>query len=689
MLPAEPFRPKRADWLQAAAVALALFAVYAATAPRTVALEDDGLFILSSYFLGIEHPPGYPLFIWIGHLFTYLPFGSVAYRVHLASALFGALTGGAAWLCARALIGGRLPAYLAAFALGVSPVFWSQAIIAEVYTLNTFFFLVLVFMGLQACPPSTLAPANPGASRWLPWMALVFGLSLSNHYPLMLLVAPAFVILLWPLRRELLSRFGTLSWLVIVGVLPYAWMVRRSWQPLPISFNGPLETIQEILFFVGRKGYAGVDHSVSAGWLDRVRFFEFFGGELLRQFAVVGTLLAVAGFVVQWRILGQRVAAFLSVAFLMPSAVLLLLLGFDYDSFRAHVFHVYPLPAYAVCALWTGLGFAWAVERYARRPSHAAVAEAALLALIFAFGARINLLATDDWGARYAQAVLKALPKNAVVIVTGDPDLAPIAYFHMIENWRPDITMYEPKSMILGNRLFHPLRTDEETGKRIMDEMIDGQSAPVVFTLDTYPRYAQRDHWLYVEVDKSSTDPQRVTVDIPEEAVRFFEESILGVDDTSAWVAFIQGELRRHYAMLLARSLPRGQTLDERTRRHLDLLGKNFYGALGIAEGLMANKAGYSAGVVGGFLDRARDAMPSDVPKEHLSRFFYIRGILRINLRDGPGATRDLETAVSVSPSPSNPAFKALGDHYRETGDEAAAAAVEERVKQLKRRRGG
>jgi asparagine N-glycosylation enzyme membrane subunit Stt3 len=93
-------------------------------------MEDDGLFILSSYFLGIEHPPGYPLFTLIGHLFTYLPFGSVAYRVHLASALFGALAGGAAWLCARSLIPGRLPAYFAAFALGVSPVFWSQAVLA-------------------------------------------------------------------------------------------------------------------------------------------------------------------------------------------------------------------------------------------------------------------------------------------------------------------------------------------------------------------------------------------------------------------------------------------------------------------------------------------------------------------------------------------------------------------------------
>jgi hypothetical protein len=259
MTPARPFQPDRRDWAHDAALAALLFVLYAASAPRSVALEDDGLFVLSSYFLGIEHPPGYPLFTLIGHLFTYLPFGSVAYRVHLASALFGALTCGAAWLCARALVAGRLPAYLAAFGLGVSPVFWSQAIIAEVYTLNTFFFLSLVFMGLQACPPGQPAAASARDSRLLPWMALVFGLSLSNHYPLMLLVAPAFVVLLWPLRRELLQRFGLLSWLVILGLVPYVWMVRRSWMALPISFNGPLETIQEIYFFLSRAGYADTE----------------------------------------------------------------------------------------------------------------------------------------------------------------------------------------------------------------------------------------------------------------------------------------------------------------------------------------------------------------------------------------------------------------------------------------------
>ena len=687
MLRAERFQPKRADWLQAGIVAAALFVLYAASAPRTVALEDDGLFILSSYFLGVEHPPGYPLFTLIGHLFTFLPFGSVAYRVHLASAMFGALTCGAAWLCARALVGGRVTAYLAALALGVSPVFWSQAIIAEVYTLNTFFFLMLVFMGLQLCPPSTQAGANPQRNSLLPWMALVFGLSLSNHYPLMLLVAPAFVILLWPIRAEVLRRFGILAWLVILGLLPYAWMVRRSWMALPINFDGPLETIPEIIFFLSRAGYAEVDHSVSAGLLDHIRFFEFFGGELLRQFAVIGTLVAAAGFWLQWRVLGRRVAAFLTVAFLMPSAFLLLLLGFDYDSFRAHVFHVFPLPAYAICALWVALGFAWATQRYARPRAQAVAAAAALVAVIFAVGARLNLLASHDWGARYAQAVLRALPQNAVVITQGDPDLAPIGYFHLIENQRPDITLYDPKGLILGNRLFHPLRTDAGTKQRMLDEMIDEQTVPVVFTLDTYKRYAQRDRWLYVEVDKSSRDAEQVTVDIPEEAVRFFEESILGVEDPNAWIAFVQGEIRRHYAMLLARSLPLGQPPNERARRHLELLTKDFYGALGISEGLLANKEGYSVGMVGSFLDKARDAMPSDVPKEDLSRFFYIRGVLRANLRDNPGAAGDLETAVSVWTSPGNPAFKELQAQYRRAGDESAANAVEERVKQLNSRK--
>ena len=348
-LPAEPFRPRRADWLRAVAVAVALFALYAATAPRTVALEDDGLFILSSYFLGIEHPPGYPLFTLIGHLFTYLPFGSVAYRVHLASALFGALTGGTAWLCARSLISGRLPAYLAA--LGARR--FARVLVAGDHRRGLHpQYLLLPRPGLHGAAGLPAIHAGTREPRLQPHAALDGACVRAEPEQSLAADAarrPAFLVLLWPRRRELLSHFGALFWLVILGLLPYAWMVHRSWAPLPINFDGPLETIHEVYFFVSRAGYADVDHSVSADWLDRIKFFQFFGGQLLVQFAVLGTLLAAAGFVVQWRILGRRMAAFLTVAFLMPSAVLLLLLGFDYDSYRAHI--VSRLSAACLCDL--------------------------------------------------------------------------------------------------------------------------------------------------------------------------------------------------------------------------------------------------------------------------------------------------------------------------------------------------
>jgi hypothetical protein len=672
-------RPARADWQQAGAAALLAFAVYAATSPRTVGLEDDSLFVLSAYFLGIEHPPGYPLFTLAGHLFTYLPFGSVAYRVHLASALFGALTVGAAWLCARILIpGGSLYAWVAALALGLSPVFWSQAVIAEVYTLNTFFLLVLVYLGLRA-------EEQP---RLLLWMALVFGLSLSNHYPLMLLAAPAFAVLLWPLRREFVRQLPLLLWLVVIGLLPYAWLVWRSWDRLPISFYGELDSVREIWYFISRRGYAEVDHSLTSGWMDKLRYLTFMGSQVFVQFAVVGTLVALAGFVAQWRQLGRRVSAFLTVSFVMPSFVLVLLLGFDYDVFRKHIFHVYPLPAYAIAALWLGLGLYWLAQRYTLSAQRTRLAGAALVALIGALGGWHNLRSDQEWAARYAQALLKLLPKDAVVYGQGDADLLPMAYFHMVENQRPDVTLYQAQGLILGNRLFHPLRTDQEKANEAMRELVDKQTVPVVFTLDAYLGNARLDRWLYTEVDKSSTDPKRIRVDVPEEAVRFFEDSIAHEKPSNAWIGYFQSELKRRYGMVLGLSIGPGKPPeDERLRRHLELLGNDFYGALGIADGLLNHPAGFSAASVIMYLDRARTLLPSDAPKQHIAGYFLLRGLLRANTADKRGAASDFETGLALWPSPQNPALQPLEQLYREAGDPAALEGLQKRATQLKLRK--
>jgi hypothetical protein len=674
------FRPARTDWLQAGLVGCGLFFLYAATAPRTVAFEDDGLFIMSSYFLGIEHPPGYPLFTLIGHLFSGLPFGSVAYRVHLASALFGGLTCAVLWLCARTLIAGRLPAYVAALGLGFSPVFWSQSVIAEVYTLNTFLLLTIVYLGLQVCGPGQRSPSHAKQAWVLAGMAFLFGLSLSNHYPLMLLVAPALCILLWPLREQVLQRLGLLVLLALVGLLPYAWLVRRSWLLLPISFNGPLETLPEIFYFLSRAGYAGVDDSASAGWLDRARFLQFLGGQLFVQFAVVGTLLAAAGFAAQWRVFGRRIGAFLTLAFLMPSVVLLFLLNFDYSAFTKHMFHVYPLPAYAVVALWMALGVAWLAQRRALSRVQTGALAALALGAILIVGARASLSAGYEFAARYAQVVLRTLPKDAVLFVGGDADL-PIVYFYLVEGLRPDIVPYHSGGLVLGNRLFHPLRTPDKDAQGIVQDFIERQKDPVALTSELYPGFARRERWLFMEVDRSSRDPNRATIDIPEEAVGFFEEWILYRRATNAFTAAHQDDLRRRYASLLVRSLPRQWPVSGRQAAHLAALSEDFSGVMGILEGMMLHAEGYSARTASEYLARLPGLMPTDAGKAEKSRFFSLRGVLRQQTGDNAGAVTDWETAFALWPVEGNRAITALEDTYGAAGNKRALDELHARIR--------
>jgi len=81
----------------AAIFGLAVFAVYCATAAPGLTGGDSGELICAAAKLGVAHPPGYPLWTLLGHLFTCLPVGSAAWRLNLLSAMCAA--GAAGILC--------------------------------------------------------------------------------------------------------------------------------------------------------------------------------------------------------------------------------------------------------------------------------------------------------------------------------------------------------------------------------------------------------------------------------------------------------------------------------------------------------------------------------------------------------------------------------------------------------------
>lgn len=194
--------------------ALLALALYVRTLLPTVGIGDTAEFQYALTTLTVPHPTGYPLYVFLGKAFTFLPFGNEAYRVNLLSAVCAAGAVGMAYVFAR-LVGARpLPAAVGALAFAVAPANWSWATIAEVYALHVFFVgLVFVLFALWAVGRVEL---------WV--AAFVLGLSFGNHRG-MLLVVPALAVLWFVVRRprprDLLRRYRP-DWRVIIAfALPW------------------------------------------------------------------------------------------------------------------------------------------------------------------------------------------------------------------------------------------------------------------------------------------------------------------------------------------------------------------------------------------------------------------------------------------------------------------------------------
>jgi tetratricopeptide (TPR) repeat protein len=228
---------RRTDWLAFWIVLLGTLAVYMYTLAPTLTLEDSGELAVASDYLGVPHPPGYPIwtlmtwfFQWIFHWVTYHGHPNPAWSVGLASAVSGA---GACALLALLIsrsgadllrsipaltdkIGFRTENLLCLVAgisggllLAFSPVLWSQSVIVEVYGLNAFFQMaVLLLIYMWMC--------RPKSDTLLFAAAFLFGLGLTNHQTLLFL-GLAFVVAVLMKDANLFRDFAIAA--VLLGIV--------------------------------------------------------------------------------------------------------------------------------------------------------------------------------------------------------------------------------------------------------------------------------------------------------------------------------------------------------------------------------------------------------------------------------------------------------------------------------------
>ena len=226
----------RTDAVLAIIIFVLCLAVYNATLTPSLSYKspDGNELATVCYTLGLAHSTGYPLYTWLGKLFTLLPIGDAAHRVNLMSAVLGAAGVALLYLILRDLTGGRsLPASRLASAFGAllfgfSLTFWSQAGIAEVYAPNLFMVaitLLLLLRWARACRAGV-----PRDHLWLWAFALAYGLSLGTHMS-NLGFAPAFALFIFLVDRRLALRpwiWLTAASFFFLGVLQFLWLPYKA-----------------------------------------------------------------------------------------------------------------------------------------------------------------------------------------------------------------------------------------------------------------------------------------------------------------------------------------------------------------------------------------------------------------------------------------------------------------------------
>src|SRR3989338_2979403 len=107
---------------------------------------DAGDLVTAAYLRGVAHPPGYPLYTFIGYLLTKLPVSTVAWRVGLLSSVSSAATLTMLYLLLRMVSKKTILSLVTVSTLGFTYLFWLYAIVPEVFALHTFFVVTLTYV---------------------------------------------------------------------------------------------------------------------------------------------------------------------------------------------------------------------------------------------------------------------------------------------------------------------------------------------------------------------------------------------------------------------------------------------------------------------------------------------------------------------------------------------------------------
>jgi hypothetical protein len=409
---------------KALAVAALPFAVYAAGACRTAYVGDSGDLLTAIAVMGIPHPSGYPLYVLLAKLWSFvLFFLPLPWSVSLFSAACGAGAAAVLYLAARESGANRFAAAGAAWLLAFGPSFWAEANIQRVYALNAVFLSLALFFALRW--------RRDRRDRDLLLGAFTCGLGASNHLE-MGVAGIAIGIFVVATEPRILKRWRIVGGCVLAalaGLLPYVYLPLRARAHPLLDWGHPV-TPGNFVNVVLRSDFWG--RAWIRGPEDLLPIFADYGRSLLTESAWIGAVLGILAVIAArkraWPVL-------LPLLVMLLNAVTMALHGSRSDLF---IWHRYYIPSYLALALLAAWGWQTLVDR--AKPRFAALALVPPLVLLF-LGWRPNDRSRYAIGEDYSRTLLSTLPPGTHLIASDDNILFILMYLNLGEGLRPDVDL--------------------------------------------------------------------------------------------------------------------------------------------------------------------------------------------------------------------------------------------------------
>ncbi len=432
------------------------FPLLALLKTSTIFGGDGGDLVTAAFVQGVAHPPGYPLYTAIAHLFTQLPGDTVAGRVAWLSVLpaLGSIV--LSFLIVWRIGKNIVTALFASLIVGFSYIFLLLAIIPEVFALHLFLVTLLIYIIFEW--------QATGKKSLFSWFCFFFGLSLTHHHTILLLV-PAFAYFIYTTNMThkknetytvhqsspLYAIRYTLYFLL--GLLPYSYVYFAARGNPVINWENP-QTTEGFIRLVTRAIYGTFQSGqvVQQEFGNRILNVFLFLQTVVIDFTVIGAIFAVLGLIYLF-VYHRRYAWFCVLGFVATGPFFMYYAGFPAgnDFYLGTIERFFVVP-YFFIALCIAFGMTAAVEAmsvFLQRVIQRQVAPVVLYSVFalypIALGAttipKIIPLRHDMTAEAFAQDLLTTAKGHSLLLMTEDTQLFDVAYNYYTSGKRYDTTL--------------------------------------------------------------------------------------------------------------------------------------------------------------------------------------------------------------------------------------------------------